>query len=247
MMYLKLALSFVFGLFPFVIPLVLAYFLIRWRIPKGLTLFIGVPGSGKTTLCARAKVLHNRTLRRKKHKLGDNFYCNVPILGAYQISPQDLGHNLIENGVVVFDESGVDFNNRAYKSLSQSVIKWAKYYRHYGIKSFMMFSQGMDIDITFVRLADRIGIVTKSIIPYFIQVRYARKVVGIDDISHQLIDMYKWRLFGRKLIFAPTCWKYFDTYETPLLNEAKFPIFDYKTRWDLKSQNNENVDTNTST
>lgn len=221
-----------FGILVCLLPVFLIWQIFRFRIPKGLTLFVGVPGSGKTTLCARLKVLHSKSLKLPAplQRFGRNFFCNVPIVGAQKISPDYMGRYLIEDGIVAFDEAGIDLNNRNWKSLNNNVIKFAKYYRHYGLKAFCLFSQGMDIDVTFVRLADRIGIVTKSILPYFIQVRYARKVVGIDDTTHQLVDMYKWRLFGRKFVFAPTCWKYFDTYEKPQLPKFNFPLFDGVTR-----------------
>lgn len=112
------------------------------------------------------------------------------------------------------------------------MIEFAKYYRHYGIKAFVFFSQSLDMDITFQRLADRVMIVKKSVIPYFIAVREVRKYIGIDDQTHQLVDQYEWTPLSRRWIFAPPNWKYFDTYDSPPLEQKEFEMWGKKTRWD---------------
>lgn len=212
---------------PFIIKVIKSVFF--WDIPTGLVLFLGTPGSGKTSLCAYfSKVFH----RRKKYK-GMNIYCNVPIIGTLQYNPnEDMGVNDISGGVCLCDESGIFFNNRKFKSLPTTVIEFAKLYRHYGITSFLMFSQGLDIDITFVRLSNKICLVYKSIIPYFICVREVHKYIGIDDISRQLVDNYQYKRFlGLHLIFAPTCWKYFDTYDCPSLPKKQYIEWANKSRF----------------
>lgn len=198
------------------------------KIPRGMTLFIGAPGSGKTTLCA---YFAKRFFKSKEYK-DKNIFSNVPILGCKVIDPQtDMGRFLIEDGVVIIDEGGIEFNNRQYKSLSKDIIKFGKLYRHYGISSFLFFSQGMDIDVTWVRLCDRICLVRKSYIPFFICVQEVRKFIGIDELSKQLVDQYEFQKFGKHLIFAPLCWKLFDTYETPPLPSKSFAIWNNKNRF----------------
>lgn len=197
-------------------------------IPKGMTLFIGAPGSGKTTLCA---YFYKKFSHSKKYK-NKSFFSNVPILGAVRIDvPIDCGNYLIEDGIFCCDESGIEFNNRNYKALPKSTIQFAKLYRHYGLSSFLLFSQGLDIDITFLRLCDRVCIVRKSIFPFFVFIRECTKYIGIDEITGQLVDKYKFKPFGFHWVFMPTCWKYFDTHETPFLPSKSFPYWDNKTRF----------------
>ena len=151
-------------------------------------------GSGKTTICAHFVKQFNK---KRKYK-GKQIFCNVPILHSLQFNPtEDMGQFLIEDGVCIVDEGGIEFNNRAYKTLPKSVINFAKLYRHYGITSFLFFSQGMDIDVTFVRLCDRICIVRKSYLPYFICIREVKKYIGIDELTRQLIDAYEFKFIGR--------------------------------------------------
>lgn len=212
---------------PFIIRLIKSVFF--WDIPTGLVLFLGTPGAGKTSLCAYfSKVFH----KRKKYK-GLNIYCNVPIIGTLQYTPNEhMGIYDISDGVVLCDESGIVFNNRKFKSLPNTIIEFAKLYRHYGISSFLMFSQGLDIDITFVRLSNKICLVYKSFLPYFICVKEVQKYIGIDDMTKQLVDNYQYKKpFGTHLIFAPSCWKLFDTYECPALPKKQYIEWANKSRY----------------
>lgn len=201
------------------------------KIPNGMTLFIGAPGSGKTTLAA---YFCRRFMRRNPDK---NCFSNVPILGAKRLDCNlDLGKYLVEDGLVVIDEGGITYNNRAYKSLPKETIQFAKLYRHYGIRHFLFFSQGMDIDITFVRLCDRVCVVRRSIFPFFVFIREVKKVVGVDDVTKQLVDQYQYKPLGFHWVFMPLAWRYFDTYETPYLPSKTFPVWDNKTRFILPDE-----------
>lgn len=202
--------------------------LLFFPIPKGMTLILGAPGSGKTTL---ASFFCKKFLRCKKNA-NRNVFSNVPIVGTKKIVPtEDMGKYLIEDGLIVIDEGGIVFNNRHWKKLDNNIIEFAKLYRHYGLTNFIFFSQGLDIDVTFQRLCDRICIVRKSLIPYFIVFRDVKKVITIDDVTHQLIDAYCFRFapFGTHYVFAPLCWSLFDTYDAPKLPSKQFPIWNNKT------------------
>lgn len=193
------------------------------KIPKGMILFIGAPGSGKTTLAA---YFARKFMKKYPEK---NCFSNVPILGTKRLDVvNDLGVYLVEDGMILIDEGGIVFNNRAYKSLPKSTISFAKLYRHYNIRHFFFFSQGMDIDVTFVRLCDRIVIVRKSIIPFFVYLREVKKTVGIDDLTHQLVDCYAFKPHGRHWVFMPPVWKMFDTYDTPELPSKEYPKWNNK-------------------
>lgn len=203
--------------------------------PLQLNVYFGVPGSGKTTfaayltkqarreslvikLCRRFPnfFLCRRILAGNKWKRAYPVWSNVPIKGAYKLNAkQDLGNFMIENGKVILDESGVEFNNRDYKALPKSVIEWAKYHRHYGV-SVDMFSQSHDdMDVTFRRLAQNFYVVRKSMIPKFIVIKRIRRKVGIDDTTHQIIDKYYFGIpvLDSKWIFCPPLWRLFDSYE----------------------------------
>lgn len=180
-----------------------------------ISVYFGVPGSGKTTFAAY--------LSKKDRKKGRKVWSNVPITGTYKLDcKDDLGTYAIENGSILIDEAGIDFNNRAYKSLPQKVITYLKYHRHWRT-SIDVFSQSHeDMDITIRRLAQRYFVVKKSLIPNFIVCKSIGRRVGIDQNTKQIIDEYFWKPFGTKWIYSRPLWKLFNTLSHDELPEKEW-------------------------
>lgn len=228
----------------FIIIIVISWmFLDRARHPKHplqLNVYFGVPGSGKTTYAAylareaqrESKVLRlcrrfpNRfttwILNGKNWKRPYPVWSNVPISGTLRINAkEDLGVNLIQDGKLIIDEAGVEFNNRDYKSFPKPAIKFFKYHRHYGV-SVDVFSQSFeDMDVTLRRLAQNFYVVRRSVIPFFIVTKLIRRKVGIDESSHQLVDAYSFGfpVVDTKWIFCPPLWRMFNSYDIEDLPE----------------------------
>lgn len=214
--------------------------------PLQLNVYFGVPGSGKTTYaaylarqCSKESIIikfckrfpcrfTNWILNGKHWKRKIPVWSNVPIAGTYQIDAKtDIGKYLIQDGKLIIDEAGVEFNNRDYKAFPKSVIFFMKYHRHYGM-SVDVFSQSYeDMDVTIRRLAQNFYVVKKSIIPFFVCTKLVRRKVGIDENTHQLIDAYSFGLpvLDTKRIFCPPLWRMFDSYATPELPEKKWTVW----------------------
>lgn len=219
------------------IYIILVYLLYRWMCPRKtrhvLNVYFGVPGAGKTTLAAYFTKKANKQawpitlaqkypcklsaliLRSKFFKRKVPVYSNVPITGAYQLDPQhDIGKYMIVNGKVIIDEAGIEYNNRNFKTFPPDAIYWYKYHRHYEC-SVEVFSQSHeDMDITLRRLAQNFYVVKKSLIPFCVVFRKIYRKVGIDEHTHQIVDMYYFRPLGigSKWIFSPPLWKLFNSY-----------------------------------
>lgn len=179
----------------------------------GIKIFFGVPGSGKTTLAA--KFVHDNL----KH--GVKTFSNVPIKGALLFDTSDLGVIDISDGCMVLDEAGIAFNNRKFKTLSQSTIEWLKLHRHYGIRDIYVFSQSYDdMDITLRRLADEIYVVKRSLIPCLFSTKRIKVKVGIDKDTHQIMDQYFFQFLGVKSYFGFHYWHMFDSWSAPVLNSV---------------------------
>lgn len=128
--------------------LIAVFFLLaldRARHPKHplqLNVYFGVPGSGKTTYAAylareaqrESKVLRlcrrfpnrftNWILNGKNWKRPYPVWSNVPISGTLRINAkEDLGVHLIQDGKLIIDEAGVEFNNRDYKSFPKWCVR----------------------------------------------------------------------------------------------------------------------------
>lgn len=185
------------------------------RKPYALSLYFGIPGAGKTTMAAY--------LSRKDMKNGVKVYSNVPITGTLKVEKSDIGHSMLCNGRLIWDEAGLDYDNRKMK-MTDEEIYFYKYHRHYQM-DVDFFSQGLDMDIKIRKLARHLYLIRPSIIPYFVERKEIGRRVGIDDISKQIIDEYFWKPFGTKLIFAPPLWKSFNTYSRKQLPEKPWEVW----------------------
>ncbi len=186
--------------------------------PKIITVYFGVPGSGKTTLAALQV--------RKALKNKETVFSNVPIIGTYKYNPaEDLGDKQIEDCLMILDEASIEFNNRNYKSFPKPAIEFFKLHRHYGV-AINVFSQSYeDMDVTIRRLATRFVIVRKSVNPGFIATREAKKVLFIEEDQKQFVDGYEWRPLSRRWHWMPKAWPLFDSYEAPTLKDSKWKMW----------------------
>lgn len=182
-------------------------------------MYIGVPGSGKTTFAAY--LAKKRQKIGKKRKYLGVVLSNVPIKGAYKVEKSDIGHYMIKDCLLLMDEAGIDYDNRNFKSFSKEETYFYKFHRHYNV-DVAMFSQDFDVDVKLRKLATRLFIVNKSIFPGFIKRKLVVKRVGIDKNTKQLIDEYSFAIFGTKWIFSPKLWKIFDSFSYKELPTKEF-------------------------
>ncbi|NLW46317.1 MAG: hypothetical protein GXY86_03120 [Firmicutes bacterium] len=183
-----------------------------------ISIYFGVPGSGKTTFAA---YLAKRDLKKKKR-----VWSNVPITGTYQLDPQtDIGNYMICDGRVIIDEAGIEYNNRNFKNFSDKQNYFYKYHRHNQL-DIDIFSQGYDdMDKKLRILAQKLYVVKKSLIPFFVVRKSIKKRVGINEVTKEIIDEYYFVPFSSKYIFAPTLWKMFNTYSRRELPQKDWSVW----------------------
>lgn len=212
-----------------------------------LNVYFGVPGSGKTTFAAwlvkkaTHKTLFYRLFCEKYPTIFTGLlidlglikcplpvWSNVPITGAYKLDvKRDIGSYMIENGKVIIDEAGIEYNNRNFKALASEQIYWYKYHRHYH-SSVDVFSQSHeDMDITLRRLAQHFFVVKKSLIPNFVVVKRIKRRVGIDDTTHQIIDEYYFGfpIIQTRWIWSCPLWKLFNSYSCKQLPQKHWEVW----------------------
>lgn len=232
-----------------ILAVYLAFFLRSFLCPKHphvLNVYFGVPGSGKTTFAAyltrwalhenpiitfcrkHENALTKRILASKYLKRRIDVYSNVPITGAYQLdAKKDIGNYMIENAKIIIDEAGIEYNNRSYKTFPPESIYFYKYHRHYQ-DSVDVFSQSYeDMDVTLRRLAQNFYVVKESLIPGCVVCRRIRRKIGVDDTTHQIMDLYKMGMpiLDTKRIWAPSLWKMFNSYSRKELPHKDFPVW----------------------
>lgn len=196
------------------------------RLPKPANIlrqFVGLPGSGKTTICA--------CFAKDRLKRGITVYSNVPILGTLCLDKTDFGQYMLENCEIEIDEAGIAFNNRVF--LSPQQVEWFKLHRHYktGIN---FFSQRSDCEITIRAMTAEIYLVKKSLIPYMVTfIRYPSTLQPNetrDNFTPQFGNPRK--VLDTFRVFCPSVWKMFDSWEAPKLPEREFILWDSVTRYE---------------
>lgn len=199
----------------FIIIKIYAFF--KFKRNCSFDTYFGVPGSGKTTIAA--------WLAKNRLKKGRNVYSNVSILGAYEIDKSDIGKYKIENGLLLLDECGSEYNSRNFKAMPQEQIEWFKKHRQYQV-DVVCFSQFWnDIDVILRNLSTNLYLIKPSLIPFFIKRKRIGKRISVDKETKQIIDEYYFVPFSGFYFFAPGVWKMFKTHDIKEYPNKDFKIY----------------------
>lgn len=207
-----------------------------------ITIYFGLPRSGKSTLICReiykakkyrskiikkAKKYNTKTKRLDyyyKHCSYNKFYTNMDNKLCPNQSTIGLGKDWVypSYSLVCIDEAGIVYNSRKTLSLPQHTIEYLKLHGHYNTDINFYSQTWEDIDITIRRLAERYYYI-KRLGPFTL-VRRIKRVIMIND-EKQIIDGFEFYKFitkllpfpfgvrdAWKLIWRKPYYKYFDSY-----------------------------------
>lgn len=190
-----------------------------------VSLYFGLPGCGKTTLCCKMAI---DAIKGKKYK---NVYCNVRmnVPGIIYIEKDDLGKYQLENGLILFDEATLSFDSRDYKNFAEQFLQFFLLHRHYNV-DIVLFSQGWDsTDKRIRQITDRVyyvykGVLTRAWITKYYRIPYGIIIPDPKDGGEKLGEIIQGyckpsfiiRLFSRK-IHRRKYYKYFNSWEAPVL------------------------------
>lgn len=194
--------------------------LIRFSLPEGgCYLWLGVPGSGKTTIAAWIA----------KHYLEDDklrVFSNVPISGTIKYDwKKDFGKFDMSKSVVICDEAGICLNGRNWKNnFNDRSLDTIKKFRHYEM-TLHFFSQSNDEDPIVRNLSMVTYVVEKSFLPKFIKYRAIAQSIDINQQTQKRDLVEFWKPFSKRFVFCPPAWKLFDTLECEPLPEKAWEMW----------------------
>ena len=118
-------------------------------------------------------------------------FSNTATVGAYKINKSQLTSCAIPDGsVILWDEGGIDFNNRKYNDMDQALIRFLKLHGHSKL-TILVFSQSWDdVDITLRRLAEYIFYIRRM--GQFTMIRSISRFFFMDDQFHEIRSGYRW-------------------------------------------------------
>lgn len=195
----------------------------RQKPPTGVILFFANIGSGKTTLLT--KYAQNELKRIQKGKSKYKYVVsNAQISGVTFV--EDI-RGMIKKGalkdtLILIEEASIIYNNRKM-NMTEQEIQYFKLIRHYNSCCVAVSQAYNDIDVTLRRLYTRIYLL--NYLPIFTLIRPIKKTVGIDDITHDICDMYQFKnIFTWRLLARPVYFKFFNSWWIP----KNVPIHSYE-------------------
>lgn len=192
-----------------------------------VSLYFGLPGAGKTTLIAcKAK----EAVKSKKYK---NVYCNVnmKIEGVTYIDNNCIGTYNLCDGVILIDEATLFADSRAYKEFTKEKLTYFLEHRHYNVDILLFTQQWDGVDRKIRVITDRVYYVYKGLllghwitsyyrIPYGLIIPDPKKDKGSSKLGEIVQGYCKppllVRLFAKR-VFRPLYYRYFDSWERPVL------------------------------
>lgn len=191
-----------------------------------VSLFFGLPGAGKTTILA-AEAL--KAVRSGRYRY---VFSNVrlSIFGVTYIDNSCIGQYDLHDCLLLIDEATLFADSRAYKEFGKDKLTYFLEHRHYNADIILFTQQWDGVDRKIRVITDRVFYVYKGLILGKWFSRYYRVPYGIiipdpkRDGSEKLGEIVQGyskpniliRLFS-PWIFRPKYYKYFDSWERPLL------------------------------
>lgn len=204
--------------------------MLSYKNLETVTMFVGLPGSGKTTFAAS---LVKYALKQNKNKIA--VFSNVPIKGAYQLSwSKDFGNyamNPEHRNIIIIDEAGLEVDNRSWeKNFDKHKVSFLKLLRHYECKMVVFSQTWNDCDIKIRSMVGKLFIVKPSLfLGCSVAVPVFRRI-DVDEETHEFKELYYkdsliFRLFSCKRIFRPLYYNMFDSWECPKLPKKEYEIY----------------------
>lgn len=182
--------------------------------PNGVVLYFANIGTGKTTFLSKIAIKEQKLMKKGKSKY--KYIVSNAIISGVTYIPDIrvlLKKGAMQNTLILIDEGSIVYNNRKM-NLTESEIQYFKLIRHYTSTLIVLSQSYDDIDVTLRRLYTQIYIMRK--LPVFTLIQPIKKKIGIDEMTKQIIDEYRFAIpFSWRVFCRPKYFKFFNSWWIP--------------------------------
>lgn len=197
-----------------------------------VSLYFGLPGSGKTTYASFLAVREQKRIERHKSRY-DYVYSNFPIAynGILQLNTNDIGQYNIHDALIIIDEATLMADSRDYKAFTYNMKSFFLLHRHFKVDIYLFTQQWDGVDKKIRVITDRCFYIHKGVlrrwVSYCQRIPYGIIIPDKKDLDSkslgEIIQGYCKPSFIIRLlsprIKRKRYYKYFDSFEVPELPE----------------------------
>lgn len=181
---------------------------------------MGRPGSGKSTYLAIQAL--------KALKQGKNVYSNVYIKGTKKLDVKnDLNFYKIEDGLVLIDEAGFEFNSRDWAKFGNNLYRFFTMHRHYNIDIILAVQMWDRVDLCIREVTQEVIIMRPTVFKrWMVKAVSVNCEIGVIDRKIQeMFDYVPLLAGGVKYMYRKKAMRMFDSFYQDDLEQKEWEIW----------------------
>lgn len=195
-----------------------------------ITCYFGLPGCGKSTMLAKLATKELKKIRKGKSKY-KRVLSNYYIQGTKRFDFSMIGHCDMSESLILIDEISLDADSRDFKQFNHDLKQFFILHRHYGCDIIYATQQYDGVDRKIRELTHDLWYMKKAgALTYAVAIYRHITITEESDIKMGYIfpKLLQYIFNARanvRLCWRPRFYKYFDSFDAPVMKQIEFPIW----------------------